>query len=64
MKLLKVNIDVNLHDFVFGNAFLDIISKVQATNKLDMTEKVKKKKHNTQSGGKYLKMIYPDISNL
>lgn len=44
MKLLKVNIDVNLHDFVFGNAFLDIISKVQATNKLDTTEKVKKKK--------------------
>lgn len=62
MKLLKVNIDVNLHDLVFGNAFLDIISKVQATNKLDTTEKVKK--NNTQSGGKYLKMIYPDISNL
>ena len=35
MELLKVNTDVNLHDLVFGNGFLDIISKVQATNKLD-----------------------------
>ena len=29
MKLLKVNIDVNLHDLVFGNAFSDIPPKVK-----------------------------------
>lgn len=58
MKLLKVNIDVNLHDLVFGNAFLDIISKVQATNKLDTTEKVKKKTQHTE----WRKIFENDIS--